>query len=97
MPGTISADDLNLLTASGDRVMFGYVKDLRSTSQGRATFTMQFDHYAETPPSLTGDDPPFRPAIGMRLTRRAIGAGFPACQGGFTTRSQGRRLTSLSR
>src|SRR3984957_4570090 len=30
--------------------MFGYVKDLRSTSRGRATFTVQFDHYAETPP-----------------------------------------------
>src|SRR5215211_5424259 len=27
--------------------MFGYVSNLRSMSQGRATFTMQFDHYAE--------------------------------------------------
>jgi elongation factor G len=27
--------------------MFGYVNNLRSMSQGRATFTMQFDHYAE--------------------------------------------------
>jgi elongation factor G len=26
--------------------MFGYVNNLRSMSQGRATFTMQFDHYA---------------------------------------------------
>jgi elongation factor G len=31
--------------------MFGYVDNLRSTSQGRATFTMQFDHYAEAPPA----------------------------------------------
>jgi elongation factor G len=31
--------------------MFGYVNNLRSTSQGRATFTMQFDHYAEAPPA----------------------------------------------
>jgi elongation factor G len=45
--------------------MFGYVNNLRSMSQGRATFTMQFDHYAPAPPSPE-DDPPFRPAIGMR-------------------------------
>jgi elongation factor G len=44
--------------------MFGYVNNLRSMSQGRATFTMQFDHYAPVP--LPGGDPPFRPAIGMR-------------------------------
>jgi elongation factor G len=29
--------------------MFGYVNSLRSFSQGRASFTMQFDHYAEVP------------------------------------------------
>jgi elongation factor G len=29
--------------------MFGYVSNLRSMSQGRATFTMQFDHYAAVP------------------------------------------------
>jgi elongation factor G len=45
--------------------MFGYVNNLRSMSQGRATFQMQFDHYAAAPPSPE-DDPPFRPAIGMR-------------------------------
>jgi elongation factor G len=45
--------------------MFGYVSTLRSMSEGRATFTMQFDHYAPAPPSPE-DDPPFRPAIGMR-------------------------------
>jgi elongation factor G len=45
--------------------MFGYVNSLRSMSQGRATFRMQFDHYAPAPPSPE-DDPPFRPAIGMR-------------------------------
>jgi elongation factor G len=32
--------------------MFGYATDLRSMSQGRATFTMQFDHYAEVPQDL---------------------------------------------
>ena len=46
--------------------MFSYVNDLRSMSQGRATFTMQFDHYAPAPSPLPEDDPPFRPAIGMR-------------------------------
>jgi elongation factor G len=29
--------------------MFGYATDLRSASQGRATYTMQFDHYDEVP------------------------------------------------
>jgi elongation factor G len=29
--------------------MFGYVNQLRSMSQGRATFTMQFDHYEQVP------------------------------------------------
>ncbi len=29
--------------------MFGYVNTLRSLSQGRAQFTMVFDHYAEVP------------------------------------------------
>ena len=45
--------------------MFGYVNNLRSMSQGRATFRMQFDHYAPAPPSPE-DDPQFRPAAGMR-------------------------------
>src|SRR5271167_989719 len=33
--------------------MFGYVNNLRSMSQGRATFTMQFDHYAEAPANVS--------------------------------------------
>jgi elongation factor G len=32
--------------------MFGYATDLRSTTQGRATFTMEFDHYAEVSQDL---------------------------------------------
>jgi len=29
--------------------MFGYSTDLRSKTQGRATYTMQFSHYEPTP------------------------------------------------
>jgi elongation factor G len=32
--------------------MFGYATSLRSMSQGRATFTMEFDHYAEAPTNI---------------------------------------------
>jgi elongation factor G len=32
--------------------MFGYVGDLRSRTQGRANYNMQFDSYAEVPPSI---------------------------------------------
>jgi elongation factor G len=32
--------------------MFGYATDLRSMSQGRATFTMQFDRYEQVPASI---------------------------------------------
>jgi elongation factor G len=32
--------------------MFGYATDLRSATQGRATYSMQFDHYAPLPSNL---------------------------------------------
>ena len=32
--------------------MFGYVNNLRSFSQGRASYTMQFDHYEQVPPNV---------------------------------------------
>ncbi|MDZ7671434.1 MAG: elongation factor G [Halanaerobiales bacterium] len=32
--------------------MFGYATDLRSKTQGRATYTMQFSHYEKTPKSV---------------------------------------------
>jgi elongation factor G len=32
--------------------MFGYATDVRSMSQGRATYTMQFSHYAEVPSTI---------------------------------------------
>ena len=34
------------------REMFGYATDLRSMTQGRALFTMQFSHYAKVPQSI---------------------------------------------
>jgi elongation factor G len=35
--------------------MFGYATDVRSMTQGRATFTMQFDHYEEVPQSIAAE------------------------------------------
>ena len=35
--------------------MFGYVNNLRSMSQGRATFTMQFDHYEQVPQAIAAE------------------------------------------
>ena len=35
--------------------MFGYVNTLRSMSQGRATFTMQFDHYEQVPSAIAAE------------------------------------------
>ena len=35
--------------------MFGYVNTLRSMSQGRASYTMQFDHYAEVPRNVADE------------------------------------------
>ena len=33
--------------------MFGYATDLRSNTQGRATYSMQFDHYEKVPKSVS--------------------------------------------
>ena len=35
--------------------MFGYATDIRSMSQGRATFHMDFDHYEEVPQSIASE------------------------------------------
>jgi elongation factor G len=35
--------------------MFGYVNQLRSGTQGRANFTMQFDHYEQVPTSIASE------------------------------------------
>ena len=41
---------INALVPLGE--MFGYATAMRSMSQGRATFTMEFDHYAEAPNNI---------------------------------------------
>jgi elongation factor G len=35
--------------------MFGYATDLRSRTQGRATYTMQFDSYQEVPANIADE------------------------------------------
>ena len=32
--------------------MFGYATDLRSRTQGRGNYSMQFDHFAEVPKAI---------------------------------------------
>jgi elongation factor G len=48
MRGTAQAVQASVPLAT----MFGYVNNLRSLSQGRATYTMQFSHYAEVPEAV---------------------------------------------
>jgi elongation factor G len=38
--------------------MFGYINTLRSMTQGRASYTMQFDHYAQAPDNHPSGRPP---------------------------------------
>jgi elongation factor G len=35
--------------------MFGYATDLRSRTQGRATYTMHFAHYEEVPKQIADE------------------------------------------
>ncbi|MBN1528373.1 MAG: elongation factor G [Thermoleophilaceae bacterium] len=48
--------------------MFGYATDLRSTTQGRANYTMQFDRYEEVPPNIAEE-------IVEHRTGEPVGAG----------------------
>jgi elongation factor G len=47
---TLSGKVVNSTVPLGE--MFGYATSLRSMTQGRATFTMEFDHYAEAPANI---------------------------------------------
>ena len=47
---TPSGKVINTMVPLGE--MFGYATSMRSMSQGRATFTMEFDHYAEAPSNI---------------------------------------------
>ena len=47
---TPSGKVINAMVPLGE--MFGYATSMRSMTQGRATFTMEFDHYAEAPANI---------------------------------------------
>jgi elongation factor G len=58
--GHIQAQDMrgnaNVITAMVPLAnMFSYINNLRSMSQGRANYTMQFDHYAEVPKGIADE------------------------------------------
>jgi elongation factor G len=50
--------------------MFGYVNNLRSMSQGRATYTMQFDHYEQVPANVADRRSPRRSLPDCRWRRK---------------------------
>ena len=50
---SLSGKIINAMIPLGE--MFGYATSLRSMSQGRATFTMEFDHYAEAPANIVDE------------------------------------------
>src|SRR3982750_4894560 len=54
--------------------MFGYVGDLRSKTQGRASYSMQFDSYAEVPQNVAKE-------IIAKATGEGASQGRPAARG----------------
>jgi len=50
MEDTTAGKIINAMVPLGE--MFGYATDLRSASQGRATYTMEFDDYGEAPSKI---------------------------------------------
>jgi elongation factor G len=53
MEGRIGAQSVRVLAPLSE--MFGYATDLRSRSQGRATFSMQFHHYERVPATIADE------------------------------------------
>jgi elongation factor G len=53
MEARVGAQSVRVLAPLSE--MFGYATDLRSNTQGRATFTMQFHHYERVPQQLADD------------------------------------------
>jgi elongation factor G len=54
--GTSMRGNANIITAQVPLAnMFGYINNLRSMSQGRASYTMQFDHYAQVPGAVADE------------------------------------------
>jgi elongation factor G len=51
MESTIAGQVLDVLAPMAE--MFGYATSLRSVTQGRGTFTMEFDHYEPVPPEVS--------------------------------------------
>ncbi len=51
MEGRVGAQSIRCQVPLSE--MFGYATDLRSRTQGRATFTMQFDHYERVPANIS--------------------------------------------
>ena len=58
--------------------MFGYATDVRSMTQGRATYTMQFSHYAEVPGTIAQEIIAQQGGRSKRLTK---GNRLPGCGG----------------
>jgi elongation factor G len=48
--------------------MFGYATALRSVSQGRATYSMEFSHYAEAPRAIQERYAPRQSMLGNSVT-----------------------------
>ncbi len=54
--GTTERANASVITAFVPlATMFGYATDLRSASQGRGTYSMEFDHYEPLPPNLAAE------------------------------------------
>jgi elongation factor G len=54
--GTSMRGNANIITALVPLAnMFGYINTLRSMSQGRASYTMQFDHYSQVPGAVADE------------------------------------------